>query len=719
MFLSFKCFVLVYASKQTSEYIYKVVDINLLLLTEMRIFKGFIARNMPNVPTFSGPATTVDQMYEMDKAKAKRIEKQMKDLPIVLNHKDESEKAVGKLLNSHIDDETGDWRVTFEVDENEVSGFMACTLINQKLFKGLSLKHGQEGDIPIHIAVCSAGARPGTTIDNPEQSAIPKNTNMADTKPELYKHFDEDNQILQNNSITYISASNTFLQEMMNNNPNGNSAVLTSDNNSFTVMHGLAGSSHPGGQNMNFLNNSTFQTPPPNPTTNQQLTAQGVYTEDQLNYINHQKSIKQPINPMLLNQLGETSSFAQSEQYQQHMIQQQQNQLALQNQQQQVQQKQVINQQQQQQQPQINTQQQQIQQPAVIAASLDQVQQQGQVQVQQNQIQTQQQQQPLDNNAMNVETPSVMDNSIFEKSGATKLAGSGIPNKLERDAILKSWSSTKEENNALKQKIEQLESKYKENDNNVKDTFSTLITELVKEGLGEDKISPTFNKDLSAAQNQGAQQTMNFLSPPMIAASGAILQKVKYQQAMIDQLQKNNQQVPIKNNPVYDADVSMRYALVDKIFDSSSHKPPQQQQFQGYQQQQQHYVQPQQQQFVDPNQQYIEASRFNANAMQVQQQSGIKRGYNSINEAVSLLNNDAGWTKTNNNIIGNDKFPLATQRIFDKYKNDTGGDSFDLKGVLGADHINTFTQKQRRKVESANNNNLTTDFSFAANLPPL
>ena len=168
----------------------------------MRTFRGFIARKLPEVPTFKGKAETVEQKYEMDKAKAKRIQKHMKDLPIVLNHKDGVEKAVGRLCQSFVE---GDWRVEFEIDENNLCGALACKLIDDGLFTGLSLMHGEEDERPVHIAICTNPARAGSVIDQPVL--------VSDSKPETYKHSASAGAACSA-PITYICASLVDLHEL-------------------------------------------------------------------------------------------------------------------------------------------------------------------------------------------------------------------------------------------------------------------------------------------------------------------------------------------------------------------------------------------------------------------------------------------------------------------------------------------------------------------------
>jgi hypothetical protein len=244
------------------------------------------------------------------------------------------------------------------------------------------------------------------------------------------------------------------------------------------------------------------------------------------------------------------------------------------------------------------------------------------------------------------------------------------------------------------------------------------MTDVLQAALGE-KMDPDFKTNLRTAQTKGAEEAMNVLYPKFIEASSTILSRLK-NQTMNSSDTASSSSSSTATQQIYDADAAARMSLLNKILTPSSSSssttsipynnsqytaPPNVQpnmmmtpmhpqqtymyptynQFQGYNPS---YNTQQQQQMMHQNtvinphqqQQYIEASSSASRNL-----TGIKRSYDATNvhEANNLLSKNAGWNKSSKSaIVGNGRFPLATQQIFEKFGNTNAGDNFSLTSAI-------------------------------------
>jgi hypothetical protein len=658
----------------------------------MRFFQAYLARSMPDGSSFKGRPKTTEQVYEMTKEKATRMIPKLKEKPIVTRHKNGEE--VGKVIDSRID-ASGSWVIDFFVDEEKDLGAAICKLFDNGLFHDVSLKHAWETDDPEHVAICWKGAMDQSNVML-QPASKKKSVEPSSSNQQVYKQFESSSEPL------VVCASASFIEEMM---MQQQQPQMFNDSSALTMLSGSNAAS-PGG----FFTTPNSSIPiPPQPTIDQQLTAQGVFTPEQKQYMQQfltqqqQQPQQQIQQPQQQQQQQQKQYVPQQLQQQQHMPQQQQ-QVPVQ-QQQHHQQQQVPQQQQQQQAPQ----QQQNQQPSPAQQQQAPPQQQQQQQPQQPPPPVQQQQQTqAEPSSSEYRTPP----SEVAKTAMMKLLGQGIPNKEERNAIFDTVNAQNETIKGMAATIDRL----KANETQLKDQFYNVTIDFFKQSLGEKRLGKNFEQEFKSSLSSGDNIMGTAFPGLMVEASGIALAALKHQQSSPVQehhhqqqhhhhQQQQMQQQSNSNDMAIDADTIAKFQVLDKIFSSGA--PANMSDYNKYRQVAAVAAQ------ASPVT-YVSASANDR--MEPGNNYGTKRGYEQMNktkqgggggmhiqEANSLLQNNAGW----------EKLPEVARTT----KLDHLPDTFSLSQVLTPHQMDTY--KRAKQDGSGTGSSGTTDFSFVHSLPPL
>jgi hypothetical protein len=675
----------------------------------MRFFQAYLARSMPDKSSFEGLPQNVKQVYEMTREKAERMIPKLKNKPIVMRHKDGA--TVGEVVDSRVDAK-GNWLVDFVVDELSACGEAVCKLFDNGLFHDVSLKHAWQTDDPEHVALCWKGARDESNIVLPE-----KWKQASSSKQSQQSSFSDPTAVAtSSNRETYIPcqsaseplvvcASASFVEEMMQQQQQQSPQMLTDDRSGGGGGGGMSSMLN-GGSNQNgaMPGGGFFTTPnamqiPPQPTMDQQLAAQGVFSPEALHYL-------------------KMAASAQNQQKQQQQQQPQQQQIE----QQQVPQQQQQNHHQQQQQPPQQQQQQQNVTPPASSSSSQQQQQQPPP-VKQQQPPQQQEAAPTEPLAARAAVAAPSERAL---TGMQKLVqGVGIPNREERNAIYDHITTQDETIKGMAATIDRL----KQHEHTLKDQFYNVTIDFMKQSLGEHRLGKNFEQKLKTSlQSTNAMDSdptlMIEASKLMVEASGVAMAALKQQhhqyqgasssysnnnnsmQLESQQQQQQNHHHPIQSNNnnnamAIDADTIAKFQVLDKIFSSSS-TPATMHDYNQYRQvaaASNYQAQP-----VT----YVSASAIDRPSSLGQQQAyGTERTHEQtsapmhIREANSLLQNNAGW----------ERIPA----VMKNYKsNEPVADTFKLADVMTSHQLDTY---KRSKQDSGTGNSKTTDFSFVHSLP--
>lgn len=134
------------------------------------VITGCIARNLLDQPTFTGPAQTREQLYELTVPYARIMASKLKGRPLLTEHEGGS---IGEILESWVTD-NNQWWIKAHIDRNSRAGNdMIKAMLDQDnpfpeagQIAELSLCH--QGLKPIEVSMVMQGARAGSTIEGVE-----------------------------------------------------------------------------------------------------------------------------------------------------------------------------------------------------------------------------------------------------------------------------------------------------------------------------------------------------------------------------------------------------------------------------------------------------------------------------------------------------------------------------------------------------------------------
>jgi hypothetical protein len=235
----------------------------------MRIFKGFISKELLKNYSFTGERKTPDQKYEITEEDARIMSKRMKRLPVVFSHSDEIQ--VGDVIDTHVDG--SNWEVACSVDEDTPNGKLMCNLIDKGMFDKFSLQHNYETNEPLHIALVFDPARAGSVISS--------ELDLFNTKQNLYKPGGISNPPATSSSSPALTDS-TLRDDANSQNKNHKAYIVSASKTQLTELREQAlsqyttNSQYSNNNNMNKINTDSVRFVPINgmPNENQQQQQQ-------------------------------------------------------------------------------------------------------------------------------------------------------------------------------------------------------------------------------------------------------------------------------------------------------------------------------------------------------------------------------------------------------------------------------------------------------------